>query len=305
MEKLNKQEVFMNTKVSNNILIALIIAFSIIASSYGFFSNKVIFEDKTFQALSGETVNLHGKGLYFNDSVSVASQAKAQDIVTLIIGIPLLLLSLILSNKNSIREKLLLLGTVGYFLYTYVSYTFLAAYNKFYLIYVLIMTLSFFSFIRCYTSNELKEVKNHFGSNFPKKYIGIFNIFTGIGIGILWIGTIISSFGKSPYILEHYSTLVIQGLDLGFIVPIAILSGILLIKNSSLGYLLTSVVIIKGATLLLAIGMMIIFMVFSGVEVPIIQMSMFPFFALVFTINLIIVLKSISQGTGKTSHNKR
>jgi hypothetical protein len=155
------------------------------------------------------------------------------------------------------------------------------------------MSLSLFSFIICFAANELKEVKNHFGNNFPKKYIGVFNIFTGISICLLWLGTIISSFGKAPDMLEHYSTLVIQGLDLGFIVPVAILSGVLLMKNSSLGYLLTSVVIIKGVTLLLAISMMIIFMAFSGVEVPIIQLLMFPIFALVFIINLIIVLRNI------------
>jgi hypothetical protein len=132
----------------NNILVILIAVFSIIVSSYGFFSNNVVYENKTFQSIHGESVNIYGKGLYYNESVSIASQARAQDIVTLLIGTPLLIISLIFTNKNSIRGKLLLTGTVDYFLYTYISYSFLAMYNEFFLLYVLIMSLSFFAFIQ-------------------------------------------------------------------------------------------------------------------------------------------------------------
>ena len=131
----------------NGVLVILIIIFSLTASSYGFFSNNKIFENKTFLAISGEAVDLYGRGLYHNDSVSGASQIRAQDIVTLLVGIPLLTVSFILSNKKSLKGKLLLTGTMGYFLYTYTSYSFLVMYNKFFLMYVVLMSLSFFCFI--------------------------------------------------------------------------------------------------------------------------------------------------------------
>jgi uncharacterized membrane protein YdbT with pleckstrin-like domain len=60
------------------ILVPLIIAFSLVATVYGIFSNKIVFENRTFQTMAGENVALYGKGLYYKDSVSVASQAKAQ-----------------------------------------------------------------------------------------------------------------------------------------------------------------------------------------------------------------------------------
>jgi hypothetical protein len=79
----------------NNILVLLVIILSIIASSYGFFSKNVVYENKTFLSINDETVHIYGKGLYYNDSVSAASQARAQDIVTLIVCVPLLIVSLI------------------------------------------------------------------------------------------------------------------------------------------------------------------------------------------------------------------
>jgi hypothetical protein len=220
-----------------------------------------VYENKSIKTINGETVTLYGKGLYYNDSISLASQARAQDIVTLVVGIPLLIISLYFTNKNSVQGKLLLTGTVGYFLYTYTSYSFLASYNAFFLIYVLLMSVSLFCFIINITSSELKDMKTKLKQSFPKKYIGIFAMTIGMIIGLMWLGLILPSIKKAPDVLEHYTTLVIQAMDLGFIFPVALLSGILVIKNNSLGYLLVSMIIVKGATLLLAVTMMIIFMI--------------------------------------------
>ena len=55
--------------------------------------------------------------------------------------------------------------------------------------------------------------------------------------------------GTPPAGLDSYATLVIQALDLGFIVPTAILTGVLLLRRAALGYLLASVVLILGLTM--------------------------------------------------------
>jgi len=285
----------MKTKTLNTILVCFIILFSIIVAYTGFFSNESMDEGKKFETVNGEIVTLYGKGLYHKESVSMASQARAQDIVTLVFAIPLLILSLILTNKNSIKGKLLLTGTLGYFLYTYVTYSFLTMYNQFFLIYVLIMSLSLFAFLINICSLSSKGLKDHFNQKFPKKYIGIFNIFMGVCVCLLWLGMIIASIGGVPSVLEHYTTLVIQAMDLGIVVPVAILSGILLIKDNSLGYLFAPIIIIKGVTLVLAIVMMIIFMAYSGVNISIVEAIMFPLFAIVLMVNLYLVLKNLEE----------
>ena len=289
----------MKTKTINSILVGFIIILALIASSYGFFSSKIIYENKTFQAINGETIKLHGKGLYYNDSVSMAAQARAQDLVTLIIGIPLLIISYILANKKSIKGKLMLTGIIGYFLYTYTSYSFLAMYNIFFLVYVALMSISLFAFIINIKSDDLKNLKKYFDEKLPRKYIGISNIIMGLCICLLWLGMLIPIIGKNPPILEHYTTLPIQALDLGFIVPTAIISGILLIENKSLGYILTSIIIMKGVTLVLAIVMMLIFMNLAGIELAIVEVIMFPTFLLILIINLFLLFRNVKQREGQ------
>ena len=285
----------MTLKTINNMLVLSIIIVSIFVSAFGFFSNNAVYENKIIKTISGDNIVLYGKGLYYNDSISLASQARAQDLVTLIVGIPLLIISLLLSIKNSLRGKLLLTGTIGYFLYTYTSYSFLAYYNKFFLLYVLLMSLSFFCFIINFTSSEFKNLEKNINQKFPKTFIGIFLIIIGLFLLILWLGRIVPSINRVPAELEHYTTMVIQAMDLGFIVPLGILSGILLLKNKVLGFLLASVIIIKGTTLLLALVMMIIFMIFSGVNVNIIEIIVFPLFSILCIVSLIIILKNIDE----------
>ena len=121
----------------------------------------------------------------------------------------------------------------------------------------------------------------------------------GLCICLLWFGMLIPIIGKAPPILEHYTTLPIQALDLGLIVPTAIISGILLIKNKSLGYLLTSIIIMKGVTLVLAIVMMLLFMHFAGIELAIVETIMFPAFLLILLVNLFLLFRNMKKKEGQ------
>ncbi len=251
-----------------------------------------------FKSINGEMVKIYGSGLYRNDSIAMVAQGKASDFITAIIGIPLLLISLYFTNKGSLRGKLMLTGTLGYFLYTYISYTFLWMYNTFFIVYVVLMTLSLYAFILCFVSFDIEDMPSMFNKNLPVRLLGGYQLFIGFVIGMMWLGKIAPSIlgGTTPGGLEHYTTLVIQGLDLGIVVPTAVLSGILIIKRKPLGYLLSSVIIIKGFTMLTCISAMIINMVLSGVDMSLVEILVFPMFNLLAIICLILLFKNTNKG---------
>ena len=88
--------------ITNIALIIFVLA--TITSSYGIFSGGIS-SKKEIQAISGQTVKLYAKGLYKNDSVSCGSQAVGQDIVTLVMGLPLLLISVFIYRKNLLKGR--------------------------------------------------------------------------------------------------------------------------------------------------------------------------------------------------------
>ena len=206
-----------------SLLTIIIIILSLFASMYGIFSKsgQGNFE---FKSLHGRTILIYGMGLYKNESVSMATQARAQDIVTLCIGIPILLVTLYLARKGSLKWRLLLTGMIGYFLYTYFTYTFYSMYNPLYLIYIAIMSASFFAFVLTMIGFNLKDMKSSFNPKLPVKFIGGVLIFISIAVALMWIKKIVTPLmsGSVPVELEHYTTLVIQAIDLGFVLPAGI-----------------------------------------------------------------------------------
>jgi len=279
-----------------NVLVLCIIILAIIACLFGLFSSGGNGQYE-FKSINNETVKIYGSGIYKNDSISGVAQAKASDFVTLVLGIPLLIASLYLTNKGSFRGKLMLTGTLGYFLYTYMSYTFLLTYNPLFIAYVVIMSLCLYAFILSFMSFEIEKVPIMFSERLPTKFLGGFQILVGFSLCLMWFGRIAPSIfdGSIPSGLENYTTLVIQGMDLGIIMPAAFLSGILIIKRKPFGYLLSSVIIIKGVTMLTCISAMIINMELKGVDMSLAEILVFPILNLFAIICLILLLKNTSK----------
>lgn len=278
------------------VLSMLIIILSIVAALTGILSDELKVHSDIFTVFD-EKIELYQKGLYAKDSVSMASQAIAQDIVTLILGIPSMLFSLFLIEKKNKKGIFLLTGTIGYFLYTYASYAFLLMYNSFYLVYVVIMALSFYDFILCISVLNTYKLKDQFSNQFPKKSLSIFLYITGFMVGFMWLGKILPTFisKSAPLGLEHYSTLGIQTLDLGIVVPACLVTGYLLNKEKQFGYLFSIVLIIKAVTLTAAVSTMIISMKLHSIKVSMGEMIIFPTLFFICIFFMIKILKTIER----------
>lgn len=271
-----------NKKKIVMVLSVFIIILSAIAAMIGIFSNQIK-EYADVTTSFGETIQLYNKGLYARDSVSTASQAIAQDVVTLVVAIPLLIISLYLVKKKSKKGLFLLTGTVGYFLYTYTSYAFLVVFNALYLVYVVLMILSFYSFILCLMELNQFEIREMVSDSFPRKTLSVFFFAVGIMLMGMWLGRILPALmnGSAPVGLEHYSTLGIQTLDLGWVVPASIVTAYLLRKENKWGYLLAIVFVIKMITMTAAVSAMIVFMQINGVAVSVMEKILFPVLLLI------------------------
>src|SRR5688572_1414299 len=109
----------------------------------------------------GEQVTINGRGLYFYDTVSSAAQLQANDLITLVVGLPLLACAAWLAFRGSLRGHLLLSGTLGFFLYTYLSMSALTAYNGLFLVYVALFALSLWAFALSLMAVDVAGLPHH------------------------------------------------------------------------------------------------------------------------------------------------
>ncbi|MEY2820330.1 MAG: hypothetical protein RL275_3793 [Chloroflexota bacterium] len=282
---------------SNTISIRLalfIIPLAILAAGAGVFWQGTG-EPYPFETLRGETVMIRGHGLYRFDTVNSSAQEIGNDIVTLLIGVPLLVTGIVLSRKGSLRGQLLLTGALGFFLYTYGSMSFLTAFNPFFLVYVALFSLSLFGFIFSMKDLDVDEISRRISDGFPRRSIAIYFITVAVFLTLAWLGLVASPSltWTPPAGLESAITMVIQALDLGIIVPTSFLTAYLLLKKQPWGYALSSVMLLKILTMGAALISMIIVQILSGVAVDPVVSTIFVIISLSGIVLGIITLKNI------------
>jgi len=259
----------MQFKRTLSLLVILIAVVAIATAATGIFSD-VGSGNYTHTSVRGKEVTIHGKGLYKHMSAEVAPQGIAQDYVTLFIGVPLLLFSLFWTRKGSIRGKFLLAGVLGYFLVTYLFYLMMAMYNALFIAYVFLAGTSFYSFLMVLLSFKQEETPSYFAERTPVKTTGRFLIVHSLAITLLWLSIVIPPLFDGtiiPLQAEHYTTLIVQGLDLSILLPAAIISAVLFIKKKPLGYLLCPVYFIFLSLLMTALTAKVIAMGILGYNV--------------------------------------
>jgi hypothetical protein len=254
----------MKNQTALTILIPLIFILALFAAGMGLFK-QTPGQPYPFTSHRGETLMINGHGLYYYDTVSSAAQQQGNDIVTLSVALPMLVVSTWLAFRGSLRGRLLLTGIIGFFLYTYLSMSMLTAFNALFLVYVALFALSLYAFILCMMSFDLTTLPGHFSNKLPRGWIAALLFLIGAFLSISWLGRVLSPIiQNTPPLLDNTTTMVIQAMDLSLVVPLAVLSGILLLRRGAWGYLLTSVFILKAITLGLGVSAMAVNMTLAG-----------------------------------------
>jgi hypothetical protein len=85
-------------------------------------------------------------------------------------------------------------------------------------------------------------------------------------------------------------------MDLGFVIPAGVLAGILIIKKTPFGYLLSSILIIKDITLITALTMMVLLQMIAGVNVSMAVLFIVIFINLVAIYCMLLIMKNVKEG---------
>jgi hypothetical protein len=251
------------------------------------------------KSIRGQQVTIYGEGLYEDMSAEVAPQGLAQDHITLLAGIPLLVISFLMARNGSIKGRYLLAGTLGYFLVTYLFYLVMGMYNSMFLAYVILLSASFFAFFITMQTFKTERLPGSFDADTPTTSTGGFLIFNSIAIALLWLSIVVPPLIDGsiiPLQVEHYTTLIVQGLDLAILLPASFISGLLLIKRKPSGYLYAPVYLVFLSLLMSALTAKVIAMSFLGYNVmP--AIFIIPAFNLVSVICTIVLMKHIKKGS--------
>jgi hypothetical protein len=277
----------------NTILVLCITFLSSVAALSGMLSSGKA-DIQQIESVRGRMIDLYGEGVYRHMSADVAIQGIAQDYVTFFVGLPLLLLGLYRYQRKSKKGAFLLAGSSGYFFVTYLFYTSMGMYNELFLVYAVLLGLSFFTLLNTLVSFDLPRIADDFKRGRTRQTTSIFLMVNSILIGLMWLGVVVPPLLDGtlyPEGLEHYTTLIVQGLDLGLLLPLSFVSGRLLLQKRRLGYLAGTTYIVFLAILMTALTAKVLAMMMNNVDVM-------PAIFIIPTINILSVVLAVALVSG-------
>lgn len=194
-------------------------------------------------------------GLY-GESPTIAAVIRGQDLVTLM-ALPFLAAALRGIVRGSKRAVLVWFGIVGYLLYTYTGAAFVYDFNPFFLIYVAIFSLSAFALVTVAAGLDADSVKNAFAVSAPRGPVIAFLAMIAFILGVGELGQVVQFLvtGTVPELIPGTDAPpnFVFALDLGVIVPLSVLAAVSLWRRRAWGYILSGFLLIKAATMGLAL----------------------------------------------------
>ena len=178
----------------------------------------------------------------------VLAEARGWSIATLVVATPLAIISLGAARGASLRGRLVWLGTLAYFVYTYLEFAVSPPFTALYLLYILAFACAVPALIIGVASIDIALLVVVFGSRVPRRIIAIFSLCVASLLATAWLRGIVSltlagAFGwpSGEAAVGH----VVHSLDLGLQVPLGIAAGVLLLRRRAAGLLVGAIMLVN------------------------------------------------------------
>jgi len=189
---------------------------------------------------------------YFRETKAWEVQAIGLDYANLAVVI-LLLVSTYYVSKNSLRAYLVWLGAYIYIIYAFTIYAFAIHFNFLFLIYIIILGVSFYTLVGGLKAVDTTNLFASFLLNTKSKIVSALLMIIGILFSLLWLSEIVPSLlsNEIPPSLVETGLWVnpVHVLDLAFILPGMIITSVLLWRRNMLGFLLAVPLMVFSVTM--------------------------------------------------------
>lgn len=211
----------------------------------------------TFTSVQGETVNIYGGlGPYRYDSTYKAIAFRSFDWVSLVIVLPLFLAALRFYQRGQLKGRLLLAALFTYLAYIYLIGFMGNAFNGLFLGWVALFSLGCFGLFLVVSEINLPALPQQLAGRFPVKPVAVYMLAVAAILSAQYLAEIFGAYitGSPPSSLDHYTTLELAGLELGVMIPLHILAGLLLWRQNAWGYLLATILAFAAAMVFIALS---------------------------------------------------
>jgi hypothetical protein len=219
-----------------------------------------------FTSLRGEDVEIYGgQGLYQYDNTYKAIGFRSFDWVNLAVILPLFALGIYLYRRGQLKGRLLLAAIFTYLAYIYNIGVMGNAFNIMFLVWTALFSVGLFGLFLILAEMDIAALPGQLKANFPRKSLSVYVAIVGLILLLQYLAEIISAYttGNPPASLDHYTTLELATLELGIMIPLHIVGGILLWRRKVWGYLIAILLAFAACMTFIALSLSLLLFYFS------------------------------------------
>jgi hypothetical protein len=194
----------------------------------------------------GVVVTLYGEGLYEFDTLLVGAGNRGQDLVILLVEVPVLLLCVRWYRRGSLAASLALPGVLAFFVYFSASLTFATAQNRMFVVYVAMLAVALFALVLAVMPLDAGVVKEAFPPRPSRAALATYLFAVAAALILAWLPDLlgVTFSGEVARLVGPYTSSVTHALDLGLVVPVVCLAAAQLVRGAPVGYLLAVLILV-------------------------------------------------------------
>ncbi len=215
---------------------------------------------ETVTSARGVTYQMATGGVYAYNSQRVVAEGVGWDVVTLFLAVPALLLTLPFVARRSFTGRLVAIGLLGYFVYQYLEYAVTWAFGPLFPLFIAIYAAGLAGIVWLGAGIAHDGLRDRFADRFPRRSYALVTAGMAVLLTLMWAGRIATGLtgDLEAAALSGETTMVVQALDLGLVVPTALFIAVLAWRRSPIGYVLGAIWIVTSIGMSTAIvGMLV------------------------------------------------
>jgi len=173
--------------------------------------------------------------------------ARGTALVVLVAAVPVLLAAMWAASRGSARAVIAWLGAAGYLLYNAIMFVFATPFNRLFLIYIAMLSLSIWTVIAVLAQLDRAALQRHFRPAMPVRAIAVYVWVVVVLNLVAWLLAIVPAlFAKTPADLLSGTGLTTNPVyvqDLAFWLLLMAVAGVWLWRRQTWGYIVAGAVL--------------------------------------------------------------
>jgi len=165
----------------------------------------------------------------------------------LLIAVPLLIGSMLLSSRGSLRARFVWLGSLAYITYTAVMFCFALQFNSFFLLFVALLAVSFWALVTLLSHFDFAAVMAG-GAGVPVRAVAVYMLACAVIFSLPWLRDIIPATMSNVFPSSFEGTGITQNpiyvLDFAFTFPLLVLGAAWLWRRRAWGYVIAGMTVV-------------------------------------------------------------